>query len=506
MGRICHLTVKDAHSRNGAGLQKLPVDLSALIALQPDCKVEAVKDLIKAVIGSGSSNIPCRVVVYGPKLVDGTIRLGLAPWEPTCHHKFYLFDGKLHRHVADDSVLLGGEKLEKYLTVADITGSPIKATAFKLGSQCINIDVATMTGKLIPVFLPSLGSTVESLKLAVEESEGIPQDQQRMDYAGKQLEDSLTLAEYGAHHGAVVHLTQRVSGGMYHATSGRCDNEELRQEPPTHTNVTVVLPGRGEVQLKVPVNLESGDRLLQLAEQEFQRQRAAYEAAETDSSRADWLDITEQLQCQVLCEAGIGKADLTSGLAMMRSVPYRYPALKQLCIYHRHQRAYKGPPVGSCIPADLALALPHQPNQRPMAAMAQAYCQLASFAVVYVAEAHAEDEWPIKSSRYNLNRGPVLITQHRTTAERCAAAAAFSADFELRLPVLVDPMMLPVNISRCQTFCLDIGYPSAAGLLGNHIRKVIEHGSVLYDGGAFKPAAVSWVAFLDPFEHLGMLL
>jgi hypothetical protein len=52
----------------------------------------------------------------------------------------------------------------------------------------------------------------------------------------------------------------------------------------------------------------------------------------------------------------------------------------------------------------------------------------------------AEDEWPIRSSRYNADRGPVLINQHRTTRERCDAAAAFAADFGISMPVLVDPV------------------------------------------------------------------
>lgn len=52
-----------------------------------------------------------------------------------------------------------------------------------------------------------------------------------------------------------------------------------------------------------------------------------------------------------------------------------------------------------------------------------------------------EDEWPIKSSRFNGDRGPVLIQQHRTTAQRCAAAAAFAADFGISgMQVLVDPV------------------------------------------------------------------
>mmetsp|Transcript_26223 Transcript_26223/g.66740 ORF Transcript_26223/g.66740 Transcript_26223/m.66740 type:complete len:260 (-) Transcript_26223:289-1068(-) len=64
-----------------------------------------------------------------------------------------------------------------------------------------------------------------------------------------------------------------------------------------------------------------------------------------------------------------------------------------------------------------------------MRAMASAWQGVAGFRVVYVAEAHATDEWPIRSARYNGCRGPVCVKQHRTTAERCAAASAFVRDF-----------------------------------------------------------------------------
>ena len=63
-----------------------------------------------------------------------------------------------------------------------------------------------------------------------------------------------------------------------------------------------------------------------------------------------------------------------------------------------------------------------------------------SFAMVYVAEAHACDEWPIQSSRHNGDRGAVCIQQHKTTADRCAAAAVFIRDFGVSMPVLVDPV------------------------------------------------------------------
>lgn len=49
--------------------------------------------------------------------------------------------------------------------------------------------------------------------------------------------------------------------------------------------------------------------------------------------------------------------------------------------------------------------------------------------MVYIDEAHAHDEWPIQSARYNGARGPVNIPQTKTLTERRAVAAGFSRDF-----------------------------------------------------------------------------
>lgn len=49
--------------------------------------------------------------------------------------------------------------------------------------------------------------------------------------------------------------------------------------------------------------------------------------------------------------------------------------------------------------------------------------------LVYIAEAHAEDEWPISSARDSPSGKPVRIHQHRCLAERVAAARVFCRAF-----------------------------------------------------------------------------
>lgn len=54
----------------------------------------------------------------------------------------------------------------------------------------------------------------------------------------------------------------------------------------------------------------------------------------------------------------------------------------------------------------------------------------ADFVVVYITEAHAQDEWPIGD--------PLQINQPLTDAERVGVARQFAADYEIQIPVLVD--------------------------------------------------------------------
>jgi len=48
---------------------------------------------------------------------------------------------------------------------------------------------------------------------------------------------------------------------------------------------------------------------------------------------------------------------------------------------------------------------------------------------VYISEAHAEDEWPIRSGRYNQGQGPVCLKQPKGTEERAELAREFGRRF-----------------------------------------------------------------------------
>ena len=83
--------------------------------------------------------------------------------------------------------------------------------AIKGGMQ---LFVKTLSGKTISVDVEP-DESIESLKAKIAEKEGVPVDQQRLIFGGKQLDSLKSLSDYDIDDDATLHLVLRLRGGFY---------------------------------------------------------------------------------------------------------------------------------------------------------------------------------------------------------------------------------------------------------------------------------------------------
>ncbi|CAF1391172.1 unnamed protein product [Rotaria sordida] len=194
--------------------------------------------------------------------------------------------------------------------------------------------------------------------------------------------------------------------GMAHVTSGRAT---FTYEDLINSNSSTV--PKSYIPKSLLKRMLIRENELRLSD-EYQKRYCEAEKTSSSSS-SSWLNVTDELQRQIIREFNLDD-EMDDALLCLRCATQIYPDLKHIPLYVQYNRARDG----NLQISDIA------PNVPVIQLDGQ--------------ETHAQDEWPICSARWSPTQMPIKYNQTHTIEERLAVAKDFIRDFNLQMSIVID--------------------------------------------------------------------